>query len=316
MRKRPLLLTIIGVCLLGTLIFLPGCSFQSVTSEKTGEIKYLIGMSQANLGEPWRVVMNEEIKKEAAHHKGTKVIFTDAGQSSQKQISDVEKLLGLGIDLLIISPNEAEPLTPIIRKAYKKVPVIILDRDIMSDDYTMFIGANNNLIGQKAGKFAAELLGQKGGKIVEISGLPGSLPAQERSKGFKNEIKKYKNIVIVETLVADWLRDTAENTFRTYLDNHSDIDLVYAQNDPMALGAYRAAMAAEKKDILFVGIDGLPGKNGGLELVEKSILQGTFTYPTGGQEAVQYALKILQKEAVPKRLTLESRKIIKEHLVR
>jgi len=312
--KRPFILSIIGVYLLGTSFFLLGCSVYPVNSEKTGEIKYLIGMSQANLGEPWRVVMNEEIKKEAARHEGAKVIFTDAGQSSQKQISDVEKLLGLGIDLLIISPNEAEPLTPIIRKAYKKVPVIILDRDIISDDYTMFIGANNKLIGQKAGIYAAQLLGQKGGNIVEISGLPGSLPAQERSEGFKNEIKSHPNIVIVKTLVADWLRDNAENTFRTYLKNHhSDIDLVYAHNDPMALGAYRAAMAAEKKDIQFVGIDGLPGKNGGLELVEKSILQGTFTYPTGGREAVQYALKILQNKAVPKRLTLESTKITKEN---
>ncbi|MFP5111532.1 substrate-binding domain-containing protein [Bacillaceae bacterium C204] len=311
MWKRPFILLIIGVYLLGTSVFLPGCSVYPVNSEKTGEIKYLIGMSQANLGEPWRVVMNEEIKKEAARHEGAKVIFTDAGQSSQKQISDVEKLLGLGIDLLIISPNEAEPLTPIIRKAYKKVPVIILDRDIISDDYTMFIGANNKLIGQKAGIYAAQLLGQKGGNIVEISGLPGSLPAQERSEGFKNEIKGHPNIVIVKTLVADWLRDNAENTFRTYLRNHSDIDLVYAHNDPMALGAYRAAMAAEKKDIQFVGIDGLPGKNGGLELVEKSILQGTFTYPTGGREAVQYALKILQNKDVPKRLTLESKKITK-----
>jgi galactofuranose transport system substrate-binding protein len=303
---------ILGVFIVNTFLFIPACSLPS-TGKETEEINYLIGMSQANLGEPWRVVMNEEIKEEAALHEGTKVIFTDAAQSSQKQISDVEKLLGLGIDLLIISPNEAKPLTPIIRKAHKKVPVIILDRAIIGDDYTMFIGADNRLIGQNAGQYVAELLGPKGGNVVEITGLPGSPPAKERSLGFKESIARQKNIRLVETLVADWLRDNAEGKFHSFLEMNSNVDVVYAHNDPMALGAYRAAMAAGKKDIKYVGIDGLQGKNGGLELVKDSILQGTFIYPTGGKEAVNYALKILHNEEVPKKVTLESIKITEEN---
>ncbi|WP_040208938.1 substrate-binding domain-containing protein [Neobacillus jeddahensis] len=307
--------SILIISLCSSFLFsIAACSFQKTKKSEAGEIKYLIGMSQANLGEPWRVVMNEEIKEEASHHDGTRVIFTDAGQSSQKQISDVEKLIGLGIDLLIISPNEAEPLTPIIRKVHKKIPVIILDRAIIGDDYTMFIGADNKLIGKMAGQFVQDLLGPKGGNVVEITGLPGSPPAKERSVGFRNEIAKQANIHVVKTLVADWLRDNAESKFQTYLTQNNQIDLVYAHNDPMALGAYHAANLAGKKGIIYVGIDGLPGPNGGLDLVKRHILKGTFIYPNGGKEAVRYALKILHDEKVPKKVTLKSIKITENTL--
>jgi galactofuranose transport system substrate-binding protein len=302
------------VSILCFFLIITACGIPTFNEEGVGEVKYLIGMSQANLGEPWRVVMNEEIKEEATHHKGTKVIFTDAGQSSQKQISDVEKLLGLGVDLLIISPNEAEPLTSIIRKVHKKIPVIIVDRAIIGDDYTMFIGADNRLIGQKAGQFVSELLGPKGGNVVEITGLPGSPPAKERSDGFREVIAKYSNIHIVKTLVADWLRDNAEGKFHYYLAQNENIDLVYAHNDPMALGAYRAGQTSGIKDIIYLGIDGLPGQNGGIDLVQDKILKGTFIYPTGGKEAVNYALKILHQEEVPKKVTLESIKITEDNV--
>jgi galactofuranose transport system substrate-binding protein len=312
--KLPFLKIVLAVSLLSAFLMATSCSIQKKNDEEPGEVKYLIGMSQANLGEPWRVVMNEDIKTEAAHHKGTRVIFTDAGQSSQKQISDVEKLLGLGIDLLIISPNEAEPLTPIIRKAHKKIPVIIVDRAIIGDDYSMFIGADNRLIGQEAGQFVSKLLGTQGGNVVEITGLPGSPPAKERSVGFQEAIAKQANIRITKTIVADWLRDTAESKFQTYLKHNNKINLVYAQNDPMALGAYRAANAAGIRNILYVGIDGLSGPNGGIDLVKQGILQGTFIYPTGGKEAVKYALKILHHEKVPKRVTLDSKKVTMDNV--
>lgn len=180
---------------------------------------------------------------------------------------------------------------------------------IIGDDYTMFIGADNKLIGLKAGQFVSELLGPQGGNVVEITGLPGSPPAKERSDGFREAIAKYDNIQIVKTLVADWLRDSAEGKFSTYLAQNANIDLVYAHNDPMALGAYRAGHSSGFKNIIYVGVDGLPGQNGGLDLVNKHILKGTFIYPTGGKEAVKYALKILHQEKVPKRVTLESIKI-------
>ncbi|HYE84375.1 MAG TPA: substrate-binding domain-containing protein [Clostridia bacterium] len=302
-------LLLLSAVLLPAAFFLSGCE-RPVGDNPEDQVKYVIGMSQANLGEPWRVVMNREIMEEAAKHEEIKVIFTDAAQDSQKQVKDVEKLLGYGIDLLMISPNEAEPLTPIVEKAYEGIPVIVIDRDIQSEEYTMFIGANNELIGRQAGQFIAELLGDRGGNVVEIQGLPGSIPAQDRSKGFGEVIAGYKNIEIVDTVVADWLRDKAEDEVHKRIRNYSNVDVIYAHNDPMALGAYRAASKFGNNNIKFVGIDGLLGEEGGIQLVKEGILKATFTYPTGGKEAVQYAIKLLKGEkGLPKRITLESNTI-------
>jgi len=289
-------------------LLLGGCG---AGGEPEDEITFLIGMSQANLGEPWRVVMNEEIQAEASKYPHLRVIFTDAAQDSQKQIQDVENLLGYGIDLLLISPNEAEPLTPVVQKAYQSIPVIVIDREIEGDGYTMFIGADNREIGRMAGEFVAELLGGAGGRVIEVLGLPGSVPAQHRSEGFRDTIAGHDGINIVQTVVADWLRDKAEDEMFSVLPQYPDIDVIYAHNDPMALGAHRAANRLGRTGIRFIGIDGLPGPDGGVQLVADGVLQASFTYPTGGREAVEYAIKLLErKEDIPKRLTLESNIVV------
>src|SRR3982751_5645988 len=102
---------------------------------------YLIGMSQANKGEPWRQAMNDQIAAAAAAHPELKVAFADAAQNNTKQVSDVEHFIQQGIDLLVISPNEADPLTDVVAKAYDKgIPVIVLDRKVKGEKYTMWIG--------------------------------------------------------------------------------------------------------------------------------------------------------------------------------
>ena len=272
----------------------------SVTADRDG-VKYLIGMSQCNLGEPYRIQMNEELLREAQKYPDIKIIFTDAVQDNEKQIEDVKKLMKLGIDLLIISPNEYESQTSIISEAYKSIPVIVLDRKISSDDYTLFIGADNYVIGQRAGEYVKSLSGESEVNVVEIMGLPGSMPTSERSKGFRESISDAPNIQVVDYLVANWLRDFADDVFASYLTANPDlkIDVVYSHNDPMALGAYRAASRMGKaSDIVFMGIDGLDGEEGGLNLIKNNILDITFIYPTGGKEAIEYARDILSGKAV------------------
>jgi simple sugar transport system substrate-binding protein/ribose transport system substrate-binding protein len=303
--RRPLWLALLAAGLL-SLLCVGGCTDGGQPEED--EVTFLIGMSQANLGEPWRVVMNDEIRAAAAKYPNLRVIFTDAAQDSQKQIRDVENLLGYGIDLLMISPNEAEPLTPIVEKAYRSIPVIVIDREIEGDGYTMFIGADNREIGKMAGEFVAGLLGAPGGQVIEVLGLPGSVPAQHRSEGFREALAGYPSIRIVDTVVADWLRDKAEDEMLPALSRNPDVDVVYAHNDPMALGASRAAANLHMEGLRFIGIDGLPGSDGGAQLVAQGVLQATFVYPTGGAEAIEYAVKLLERAGeVPKRLTLESR---------
>lgn len=285
--------------------------FTSCKSKK-GEtaVKYVIGFSQCNSAEPWRAAMNKEIDKEIAKHPEIKLLTSDAQQSNAKQVADVENFIVRGVDLLMISPNEAQPLTGIVEKAYGRgIPVIVIDRKILSDKYTCFIGANNELIGKEAGKYAAKLLHGKG-RVVEIFGLKGSTPAIERHNGFMEGIKDFPGIKIIYSQDGAWLREKGRSIMENALQRFEKIDLVYGHNDPMAIGAYLAAKYVDRaKDMYFIGIDGLPGPEGGIQAVADGKLSATFVYPTGGKTAVETAVKILNGEKVPKNITLPTETI-------
>ena len=297
--RRAVAAALLGVAVLGAV---------SCGRKESG--KKVIGFSQANLGEPWRVAMNAQVAARAADFPDLEFVYADAQQDNAKQVADVENFLRQKIDLLIISPNEAKPLTPVVKRAFDAgIPVIVLDREIEGDTYTTFIGANNKEIGFAAGEYAAALLKGKG-NVVEIKGLPGSTPARDRSDGFREAIAKYPDIHIVHDPVANWLREEAMTQMESALAANGKIDLVYAHNDPMAVGAYLAAKAKGRdKEMLFIGIDGLPGIDGGKQAVADGKLAATFVYPTGGKEAVEIAAKILKKEPVPHRITLSTERI-------
>ena len=276
--------------------------------------KHLVGFSQCNLGEPWRVAMNAEVVARAKDFPDLEIAYADAQQDNAKQVADVENFLRQKIDLLMISPNEAKPLTPMVRRAFESgIPVIVLDRAIEGDTYTTFIGADNREIGKAAGKYVAELLKGKG-QIVEIKGLPGSPPARDRSDGFREAIAAYRDIKIIHDPVANWLREEAMAQMESALAAHDHIDLVYAHNDPMAMGAYLAARAKGRDgEMKFVGIDGLPGLDGGRQAVADGKLSVTFVYPTGGREAVDTAVRIFAGEKVPHKIVLPTLMITKEN---
>ncbi len=254
---------------------------------------------------------------EARRYSDLRVVFTDAADSSTRQIQDVHNLLDSGIDLLIISPNDSEALSPVIAEAYKKIPVILLDRSVIGFDYTLFIGPDNRLIGKQAGQYVSELLGAKGGKVVEILGRSGSPPVLDRSIGFQEAIAPHPQIRVVGTLVADWLRDKAEDEMAAWLRKNGRVDVVFAQNDAMADGAQRAAQKLGITGIDVVGIDGLPGPDGGIELVKDGVLSATFTCPTGGKEAVIYAMDILHhEEGIPKKMILRTSLVTQQTIER
>jgi len=257
--------------------------------------EYLIGMSQANVAEPYREQMDDDIRAAAAEIDQFEVVFADAAQDNSKQVSDVENFLTQGIDLLIISPNEAAPLTAIVERVHNEgVPVIVLDRKIESEAYTQFIGADNAEIGRAAGEYVATELLPDGGRVVELKGLPGSTPAQERAEGFREGIAANPGVEIIAEGVGDWLREKGQSQFEAILQAEPSIDVVYAHNDPMAEGAYLAADAAGRAgEMKFIGIDALPIPSGGIKAVEAGRLSATFVYPTGGSEAVATAEQVL-----------------------
>ena len=270
--------------------------------------KYVIGMSQCNLGEPWRVAMNDQIAMAAEKHPEFEVIFADA-QDNSKQIADIENFVQMGVDLIITSPNEATPLTNAVSAAYDAgIPVILLDRKIDGDKYTQFIGADNVDMGRIAGEYIADTLLPDGGKVCEIKGLEGTSGGIDRDNGFREGIKKNDKIEIVAVNNADWLREKAITVAEEMLQTNDEIDLFLALNDPMAEGAYIAAKNAGREgDILFVGFDGLPTPDGGIRSVMDGRLSMTQVYPTGGTEAIESAYQLLvEGKELDKTLTLTS----------
>lgn len=283
---------------------------KSICIKKSGGVEFVIGMSQANLTEPWRISMNEEIIEAAKKYKNIKIVYKDAGGDTDKQKKDINELVDDGVDLLIVSINDSNKLTPLVRQVYKSIPVIVLDRAVEGYDYSLYIGPDNEKIGTQAGNFVINLIGQGKGKVIEVQGVLDSSPVISRSNGFRSVLKDHKNIEISNTIVCNWQRDEAEDKVTQALQADKEVNVIFAHNDYMALGAYKAVYKLGLKNIRIIGVDGLNGENSGLDLVSKGILSGTFTCKTGGSEAVNYAMDILNKRSdIPKKIILRSDKI-------
>lgn len=268
---------------------------------KVGNKQFLIGFSQCTTADAWRKSMDQEMQNELLYYPNLQLLIKDAENSSKKQENDIREFLKVGIDLLIVSPNEAEPLTGIISEVFKKgIPVILIDRKIESGDYSAFIGGNNYQIGKEAGIYAVKLLKGKG-RIVEISGLEGSSPAKERHKGFVEEISKAPEISIIKSLSGEWEVASARKVMKKFLELDDPFDLVYAHNDVMAIGAYKEYMRKfKKKNVFFIGVDGLPGNACGIQAVMDRELDATMLYPTGGSLAISLAWDLLNNKPVKK----------------
>ncbi len=281
--------------------------------------RYTIGMSQCNLGEPWREQMDADLRAAVEKHnaeaaatldtsrysKHLDIVFKYAGNETTTQQAQVEEFIEAEIDLLIISPKEGLPLTaPVAAALEAGIPVIVLDRELEGDEYTCFIGGDNVEIGRAVGRWLVEELDGKG-RVVELMGLMTSSPGKDRHDGFREAIAGSELEVIFEADMK-WLEPDARNEMDSALAVHDDIDAVYGHNDPGAHGAYSATKAAGRLDeMLFVGVDALPHE--GITYVKQGVLDATFQYPTGGAEAIETAARILAGEEVPKRIILGTR---------
>lgn len=280
--KNYLLLSIL--CLAGILM--------SCTQKHT---RYRIGVSQCSDDE-WRHKMNNEIVREALFYDGVEVEIRTAKDNNRNQIADIKYFIDKKVDLLIVAPNEAAAITPVVEKAYRQgIPVVVIDRKILSDKYTAFVGADNYEIGKDVGQYILNRLHGKG-KVLEITGLEGSTPAMERHKGLTDVLKEEPGIEIIASVDGAWLQSVAGEKMDSVFQTNKNIDLVFAQNDRMAIGAYLSARQQQlEKEMLFVGIDALPGKEYGVEQIINGVLDATFIYPTGGDKVVQVAMDILEK---------------------
>ena len=278
------------------------------------EIEYVIGVSQANMREPWRLVLMDEIHKEAARYSNVRLITMDAASDSDKQEKDVDELLAYGIDLLIISPYDEKKMTPIISDVYKQIPVIVLDKAVEGFDYTLFIGPDNKSIGRKAGEDLAAIL-PDGGRVLEICGSQYSQSSSDKSAGFEQALEPYQNITITQCVVNSEFRDEAEDTLLLMGDQLKGIDIIFAHNDFMAYGAYLAVQKLGYSNVKIIGVDGFMGENDGIDMVKQDKIYETIACSTGGRESIQYALDILNEvSGVPKQIILRDHSVTKNNV--
>lgn len=264
--------------------------------------RYRIGVSQCSDDE-WRRQMNSEITREARFYDDVLVEVRTAKDDNARQEEDIRHFINEGVDLLVVAPNEAQSITPVVEEAYNKgIPVILVDRKISSDKYTAYIGADNHAIGREVAAYIGTLL-QGSGAVVEITGLSGSTPAIERHEGFLEGLSAYPDIRLLATGEGAWQSGPAGRKMEALLDSFPQIDVVFAQNDRMASGAYEAALRRQRTGRMsFVGIDALSGY--GLEDILAGRLTSSFIYPTGGDRVVQIAMNILQGQEFPRETIL------------
>ena len=274
--------------------------------------KYVIGVSQCT-EDIWRDWQNSEMTLESMLHDGVELRFKTARDDSKRQIEQIDSLVESGIQLLIVAPNQLASVTPAINRAYDQgIPVIVFERKTDSPKYTAFVSADNYEIGRMMGEYVSMRLKGKG-RVLEILGLKGSSPAEERHKGFTDALKG-SDIEIVASLQSDWTEEKGYETVKNYTGSLEDIDLVFAHNDRSALGARRAFIEAKIIPLpLFCGIDGLPGQYGGIQMVRDGILDASYIYPTRGDQLLQLALDILNGEPYEKETVLTSAIVTSEN---
>lgn len=262
-----------------------------------------VGVSQCSQDE-WRDKMNDELQREAMLSHEITLEIRSAGDDSHKQKEDINYFIEKKVDLLIVSPNEAGEVTPAVDMAFDAgIPVIVVDRNVTGDKYTAFISADNVQIGYMQGQYVADNL-HAGDKVIEIKGLTGSTPAMERHEGFISGLDD-AGIEIVASIDAEWRSDLAQQMTDSLLRLYPDVRMIVAQNDPMANGAYRAAEALyPDNDIMFIGVDALPGPGLGVEAIINGHLDASILYPTGGDVVIQTALRILQRRSFARTTTL------------
>lgn len=287
--------------LFGLLLWLAGCSTSTPTP------KYTIGFSQCTNGDAWRQAMLAGMKKELSFHPEVNFRMKDAHDNSRLQQQQIREFLREKIDLLIVSANEAEPITPIVEEAFNRgIPVVILDRRTTSKLYTAYVGGNNLEVGQAAGNYVGSLLKGRG-NVLEILGAPGASPAVDRHRGFVQALASYPGLQLVAQVHGDWKRPSVMQRLPAVLRQHPETNLIFAHNDRMALGAYQVCKQLGLDGrIKVIGVDGLPGPHGGLQFVQDGVLTATMLYPPGGEEAIRTAMKILRKEAYDKENTLST----------
>lgn len=281
------------------------CGVMLLSSCRDDKLTFRIGISQCAGGE-WRSMQNEEMLVESTFYDGVKLEFRNAKDNDSVQISDIQHFIDQKVDMLIISPNTLHALVPIIKKAYDAgIPVLLFDRRIEADCYTAFVGANNRHIGELAATYLAGKL-EGHGNVVELLYNQNSAPFRERHEGFLKAIKKYPDIRVYSVLVG-YTDQHTQHIVDSLVNNRVPMQAVFAEIDLGLRPTYEALkLYGLEKQVLTVGIDGMPFSDMGLDRVLNHQQTATFVYPSGGDRIIQVAMDILQHKPFKRETELSS----------
>lgn len=313
-KGNKLFVLIVLIIIIAIISLFAYISLTSPKSLKSGDKTILIGISQANLRDPWRLVMIDELKNEAKNYPDMKLIIKDAYNNINTQLNDMQELIGYGCDILIVSPIDSKVIGTAISTINKEIPVILLDRLVDGYGYSVFIGPDNKLIGTNVGKSVITL--SKGAPItvLEVMGI-NDLLSKSRHEGFIEAILN-NNITLKTLQVPSGQRDDAEDLLLNYKNELKEIDIIFCQNDYLALGVCRAIEKLKlEQDIKIISIDGFDTENGGLRLLKNDMIDINITCPTGGKEAIILANNLVNNvSGIPKQYILRNYILTKDNL--
>jgi ABC-type sugar transport system substrate-binding protein len=275
------------------------------------ERAFVVGFSQMEHNNPWRLAQTASIKAEASKRQYD-IVVTDAQSQTSKQVSDVEDLVARGVGLILLAPREYEGLAPALEAARAaSIPVILVDREAEGtpgEDYVTFLGSNFIEQGVRAGEWLA---GQTGGqaRIVELTGTPGASVAVDRAKGFRQALARYPRMQIIASQTGDFSRAAGQKAMLNIVQAKGrEITAVYAHNDEMALGAIEALEAAGMKPGVDVTIISIDGERAALESITRGELGATVeSNPRFGPLAFDVIEKVRRGEKVPPKILITDR---------
>ena len=229
------------------------------------------------------------MERELSFHPEMQLRMLDAHDNSQRQQEQIRELVRGGIDLLIVSPQEAGPVTPAVEEAYQRgIPVVLLDRRITSEQYTAFVGGNNLEVGQTAARYAARLL-KEHGNVLEILGGVNASTTVNRHLGFAQGLAAFPNLHLAAQVNGNWNRIALQPLLTAALKVHPEVSLIFAHNDEMGRGAAEVLRKLGlTRKVRIIGVDGLQPA-----LVQQRVLTASLLYPPAGEDAIRTAVKIL-----------------------
>ncbi len=258
-----------------------------------------IGLSISTLNNPFFVDLRDGAKAAADRLKVTLVVL-DAQNDPAREASGIEDLIQKKVSVIAVNPTDSDAIVPTVKKVNAaKIPVVTVDRGANGGEIAAHIASDNVAGGKMAAEYVGKRLGGKG-SVVMLEGIAGTSAARDRGKGFREGLKKFPGIKIVASQTADFDRAKGLQVMENILQAQKKIDAVFAQNDEMALGAIKAIEAAKRqKEMFVVGFDAIADA---LTAVKAGSMAATIAQQPKemGRLAVEAAVKILNKQSVPK----------------